>query len=94
MLTKTIPDRVFHVKDARGRTYKVTRYAWLNNVSAEDQPEEWHESWHLLMTENGGFLDPMEDGRYCVDGTGTLVEVVEGDDAPRSGADANRESLH
>jgi len=81
-MTKTIPDRVFHVKDAGGRTYRVTRYAWLDNVAKAGQPEEWRETWHLLMTDNGGYLDPLDDdGRYVVDGTGTLVERIEMADA-------------
>lgn len=80
-MTKTIPDRVFQVKDAGGRTYRVTRYAWLDNVAEEGRPEEWRETWHLLMTDNGGYLDPLEDGRYVVDGTGTLVEAVDMADA-------------
>jgi hypothetical protein len=76
-MTKTIPERVFQVKDAGGRTYRVIRYAWLDNVAAEGRPEEWKETWHLLMTENGGFLDPVGEGRYVVDGTGTVVESVD-----------------
>ncbi|VTU32075.1 hypothetical protein H6CHR_03728 [Variovorax sp. PBL-H6] len=76
-MTKTIPERVFQVKDAGGRAYRVTRYAWLDNVAAEGRPEEWKETWHLLMTENGGFLDPVGEGRYVVDGTGTVVESVD-----------------
>lgn len=82
MLSKTIPERVFQVKDASGRRYKVTRYAWLESESDEAQSAQWHETWHLLMTENGGFLDPVGDGRYVIDGTGTLVEPVEGETAP------------
>lgn len=77
MQTKTIPDRIFQVKDARGRAYRVTRYAWLENTAAEGAPEAWQEFWHLLLTENGGILDPIGEGRWVVDGTGTLVEAVE-----------------
>ena len=77
MMTKTIPDRVFQVKDARGRTYKVTRYAWLDNGADEGGPDEWQEVYHLLMTENGGYLDPIDDTHWVVDGTGTLVEAVQ-----------------
>jgi hypothetical protein len=82
MLNKTIPERVFQVKDASGRRYKVTRYAWLESEADEAQSAQWHETWHLLMTENGGFLDPVGDGRYVIDGTGTLVEPVDGETAP------------
>ncbi|MGE0097435.1 MAG: hypothetical protein AB7S86_03715 [Hydrogenophaga sp.] len=77
MLNKTIPERVFQVKDASGRQYKVTRYAWLESETDETSATQWHETWHLLMTENGGFLDPVGDGRYVIDGTGTVVEPVD-----------------
>jgi len=79
MLNKTIPERVFQVKDASGRQYKVTRYAWMESETDEATSARWHETWHLLMTENGGFLDPVGDGRYVIDGTGTVVEPVEGE---------------
>mgnify|MGYP006349447261 CR=1 FL=1 len=35
MLNKTIPERVFQVKDASGRQYKVTRYAWMESEADE-----------------------------------------------------------
>lgn len=38
---KTIPAHTFYVKDARGRQYKVIRYAWLENKAAEGQPADW-----------------------------------------------------
>lgn len=78
METRTIADRVFHVADDTGRTYRVTRYAWLDNVAAEGRPEDWQEIAHLLMTEYGGILDPdpAGPGRFVVDGTGTLVRTV------------------
>ena len=63
MLNKTIPERVFQVKDASGRQYKVTRYAWMESEADEAASAQWRETWHLLMTENGGFLDPVGDGR-------------------------------
>ena len=76
MLNKTIPERVFQVKDASGRQYKVTRYAWMESEADEAASAQWRETWHLLMTENGGFLDPVGDGRYVIDGTGTVVEPI------------------
>lgn len=79
MLSKTIPERVFKVKDAHGRQYKVTRYAWMESEADDVPVSQWRETWHLLMTENGGFLDPLGDGRYVIDGTGTLVEPIEGE---------------
>lgn len=81
MLNKTIPERVFQVKDASGRQYKVTRYAWMESEANEAASAQWRETWHLLMTENGGFLDPVGDGRYVIDGTGTVVEPIEGETA-------------
>ncbi|RZA13961.1 MAG: hypothetical protein EOP93_19420 [Lysobacteraceae bacterium] len=81
MLNKTIPERVFQVKDASGRQYKVTRYAWMESEADEAASAQWRETWHLLMTENGGFLDPVGDGRYVIDGTGTVVEPIEGETA-------------
>lgn len=84
MLSKTIPERVFQVKDAKGRQYKVTRYAWMESEADGAPASQWRETWHLLMTENGGFLDPVGDGRYVIDGTGTLVEPVEGEAAALS----------
>ncbi|MCW5653191.1 hypothetical protein [Hydrogenophaga sp.] len=80
---KTIPAHVFHVQDAGGRRYKVTRYAWLENLAAEGQPEKWNEFWHLLLTENGGIVDPVEDDErhFVIDGTGTEVALVEGETA-------------
>ena len=81
MLNKTIPERVFQVKDASGRQYKVTRYAWMESEADEAASAQWRETWHLLMTENGGFLDPVGDGRYVPDGTGTVVEPIEGETA-------------
>jgi hypothetical protein len=77
MQTKTIPERNFKVKDARGRIYNVTRYAWLDNVAGPGRTEEWREVYQLWMTENGGLLDPLGAGRFVVEGTGTLVETVE-----------------
>ncbi|MDB5827954.1 MAG: hypothetical protein JWQ73_2174 [Variovorax sp.] len=84
-MTKTVPDRVFQVKDGSGRTYRVTRYAWLDNVADEGHPEDWRETWCLLMTDNGGYLDPVGEGRYVVDGTGTLVESVQAAESVASG---------
>ena len=81
MLNKTIPERVCQVKDASGRQYKVTRYAWMESEADEAASAQWRETWHLLMTENGGFLDPVGDGRYVIDGTGTVVEPIEGETA-------------
>lgn len=81
MLNKTIPERVFQVKDASGRQYKVTRYAWMESEADEAASAQWRETWHLLMTENGGFLDPVGDGRYVIDGTGTVVEPIEDETA-------------
>jgi len=81
MLNKTIPERVFQVKDASGRQYKVTRYAWMESETDGASSAQWRETWHLLMTENGGFLDPVGDGRYVIDGTGTVVEPIEGETA-------------
>ena len=81
MLNKTIPERVFQVKDASGRQYKVTRYAWMESEADEAASAQWRETWHLLMTENRGFLDPVGDGRYVIDGTGTVVEPIEGETA-------------
>ena len=81
MLNKTIPERVFQVKDASGRQYKVTRYAWMESEADEAASAQWRETWHLLMTENGGFLDPVGDGRDVIDGTGTVVEPIEGETA-------------
>ena len=81
MLNKTIPERVFQVKDASGRQYKVTRYAWMESEADEAASAQWRETWHLLMTENGGFLDPVGDGRYVIDGTSTVVEPIEGETA-------------
>ena len=81
MLNKTIPERVFQVKDASGRQYKVTRYAWMESEADEAASAQWRETWHLLMTENGWFLDPVGDGRYVIDGTGTVVEPIEGETA-------------
>jgi len=77
MQTKTIPERRFQVRDARGRTYNVTRYAWLDNVAGPGRPEEWREVYQLWMTEHGGLLDPLGAGRFVVEGTGTLVGTVE-----------------
>ena len=51
MLNKTIPERVFQVKDASGRQYKVTRYAWMESEADEAASAQWRETWHLLMTE-------------------------------------------
>jgi hypothetical protein len=81
MLNKTISERVFQVKDASGRQYKVTRYAWMESEADEAASAQWRETWHLLMTENGGFLDPVGDGRYVIDGTGTVVEPIEDETA-------------
>ena len=79
---KTIPAHTFYVKDARGRQYKVIRYAWLENKAAEGQPADWSEFWHMLLTENGGLVDPTEEsGHFVIDGTGTEVELVEGETA-------------
>ena len=69
------------MKDASGRQYKVTRYAWMESEADEAASAQWRETWHLLMTENGGFLDPVGDGRYVIDGTGTVVEPIEGETA-------------
>lgn len=78
MDTKTIADRAFQVEDAAGRTYRATRYVWLDNVAAEGHPEDWQEIAHLLLTEYGGILDPDPAGAGCfvVDGTGTRVRTV------------------
>ncbi len=82
MSYKTIPDHVFHVQDAGGRQYKVIRYAWLENTAAEGQAEQWSEFFHLLLTENGGIVDPAEqEGHFVIDGTGTEVELVAGETA-------------
>ena len=79
---KTIPAHTFYVKDARGRQYKINRYAWLENKAAEGQPADWSEFWHMLLTENGGLVDPTEEsGHFVIDGTGTEVELVEGETA-------------
>lgn len=72
--TRTVAERQFDVEDARGRTYRVTRYVW-----EEEQDGAWTELWDMLLTANGGLVDPLPDGSgYCVDGTATLVREVPG----------------
>lgn len=70
---RTLAERQFDVEDARGRSYRVTRYVWQ-----ERQGDGWTDLFDLLLTTQGGHLDPLPDGTYCVDGTGTHVRVVEG----------------
>jgi|GEM_PF-1933676 len=70
---RTVAERQFDVEDARGRTYRVTRYVW-----EEQRDGRWVELFDLLLTVTGGHLDPLPDGSYCVDGTGTHVRVVSG----------------
>jgi hypothetical protein len=80
--TRPFPPTRSTSKDARGRQYKVIRYAWLENKAAEGQPADWSEFWHMLLTENGGLVDPTEEsGHFVIDGTGTEVELVEGETA-------------
>ncbi|WP_076999808.1 hypothetical protein [Variovorax sp. KK3] len=72
--TRTVAERQFDVEDARGRTYRVTRYVW-----EEEHDGDWVELWDMLLTANGGLVDPLPDGEgYCVDGTATLVHEVPG----------------
>ena len=71
--TRTVAERQFDVEDARGRTYRVTRYVW-----EEERDGAWIELWDMLLTANGGLVDELPGGGYCVDGTATLVHEVPG----------------
>ena len=71
--TRTVAERQFDVEDARGHTYRVTRYVW-----EEERDGAWVELWDMLLTANGGLVDELPGGGYCVDGTATLVHEVPG----------------
>lgn len=73
MLSKTIPERRFRVRDDRGRDYRVTRYVWLESETESPAESDWKEVWEVLMTDNGGILERAGDGCYIVDGTNTPV---------------------
>jgi len=70
---RTLAERQFDVEDARGRAYRVTRYVWQQR-----QASGWVDLFDLLLTAQGGHLDPQPDGSWRVDGTGTPVKLVEG----------------
>jgi hypothetical protein len=70
---RTLAERQFDVEDARGRSYRVTRYVWQ-----QQRDGRWVDLFDLLLTAQGGHLDPLLDGSWCVDGTGTHVRLVEG----------------
>ena len=70
---RTLAERQFDVEDARGRAYRVTRYVWQ-----QQRDGRWVDLFDLLLTAQGGHLDPQPDGSYFVDGTGTHVKMVEG----------------
>jgi hypothetical protein len=70
---RTLAERQFDVEDARGRAYRVTRYVWQQRRDGG-----WVDLFDLLLTTQGGHLDPQPDGSWCVDGTGTHVKLVEG----------------
>jgi hypothetical protein len=70
---RTLAERQFDVADSRGRIYRVTRYVWQ-----ADAGNGWTEADEMLLTVNGGVLDRLGEGRFCIDGTGTLVELVPG----------------
>lgn len=76
--TRTVAERQFDVEDARGRTYRVTRYVW-----EEERDGAWIELWDMLLTATGGLLDEMPGG-YTVDGTGTFVREVPGSTRTRA----------
>lgn len=77
--TRTVAERQFDVEDARGRTYRVTRYVW-----EEERDGAWIELWDMLLTATGGLLDEMPGGGYTVDGTGTFVREVPGSTRTRA----------
>jgi hypothetical protein len=79
---RTVAERHFDVEDARGRTYRVTRYVW-----EQERDGEWVELFDLLITVTGGHLEPLEDGSWCVDGTGTHVKLVPGSVRTRAASD-------
>jgi len=70
---RTQAERQFEVEDERGRTYGVTRYVW-----EEERDGRWVELFDLHLTVTGGHLEPLPDGSFLVDGTGTHVRVVPG----------------
>lgn len=70
---RTLAERQFDVEDARGRAYRVTRYVWQ-----QQRDNGWVDLFDLLLTAQGGHLDPLPDGSWCVDGTGTHVRLVPG----------------
>ena len=77
METTTVPMRKFEVQDDSGRRYNVTRYVWMVNVAPEGETTKvWRETGELFMTDNGDFLRVLPDGRFEVEGTGTLVRSV------------------
>jgi hypothetical protein len=77
METTTVPMRKFEVQDDTGRRYNVTRYVWMVNIAPEGEATKvWRETGELFMTDNGDFLRVLPDGRFEVEGTGTLVRSV------------------
>lgn len=76
METATVPMRRFEVEDEAGRRYHVTRYVWLENTAADDEPKLWRETREIFLTDTGGWLEPVgppEEGRFEIDGTETVV---------------------
>jgi len=73
MQNVTVPMAHFEVQDASGRRYRVTRYVWLVGVG-EGKERLWREHAELLMTDQGGYVHPLPDGRFEIDGTETVVE--------------------
>lgn len=69
----TVPMRQFEVEDGNGRRYRVTRYVWLANTAGEGQPKLWRELREVFLTDTGGWLEPLGDDRYEIDGTETIV---------------------
>ena len=69
----TVPMRQFEVEDANGRRYRVTRYVWLVNTAAADQPKLWRETGELFLTDNGACLDSIGPDQFEIEGTETVV---------------------
>jgi hypothetical protein len=61
----------FQVVDANARRYKVTRYEWL-----EFSGDRWVPCWSVLMTENGGIVEPLGPDDYEVEGTKNRVKRI------------------
>lgn len=69
----TVPMRQFEVEDASGRRYRVTRYVWLENTAGEGESRLWRETKEVYLTDTGGWLEPLGERCFAIDGTETIV---------------------